>query len=348
MFINITSEIYKGLKIKHYFIYSDILINFSSDFCFRRRLYETKWTLTRHIINIMLFIMKKTVLSLVTLSLLSASSLSAQILYKVEGNGTKSPSYVFGSHHLSPISIVEESGVMEYFNGTDQVVGEIDLTMDPMALSMALQPYMMAPADSTLTVLLAGEDMDALNVQFQKWSPMQGMQLQMLDPLKPLAVSTMLAAGMSQEAMPGFDPSQQLDTYFFKKGQETGKKILALETPEYQGEVLFNMTPLTVQAEVLVDMLKNPQDSLDASKKLAEAYQNRDLNAMLAISEETDEHPEFMENILFKRNENWMTQLPAIIEETPSFIVVGALHLAGPKGILEGLKSQGFTITPIY
>ena len=32
MFINITSGIYKGLKIKHYFIYSDILINFSPIF----------------------------------------------------------------------------------------------------------------------------------------------------------------------------------------------------------------------------------------------------------------------------------------------------------------------------
>ena len=85
---------------------------------------------------------------------------NAQILYKVESkNGTK-PSYVFGSHHLSPISVVEESGVMDYFNQTDQVVGEIDLTMDPMALSMALQPYMMAPADSTLSVLLKGENLE--------------------------------------------------------------------------------------------------------------------------------------------------------------------------------------------
>ncbi|MCH5228154.1 MAG: TraB/GumN family protein [Muribaculaceae bacterium] len=292
--------------------------------------------------------MKKTILALSALLIAGISVVDAQILYKVEGNGAKAPSYVFGSHHLSPISIVEESGVMEYFNQTDQVVGEIDMTIDPMALSLALQPYMMAPADSTLTVLLAGEDMDALNAEFQKWAPMPGMQLQMLDQLKPTAVTTMVAVGMSNQVMPGFDPSQQLDTFFFQQGVQEGKKIAALETPEYQGNVLFNMTPLTVQAEGLIDILKNPGDAMDAAKKLSEAYQNRDLNAMIELEKESDENPEFMELILYKRNADWMEKLPGIIEETPSFIVVGALHLAGEKGILEGLKSKGFTVTPIW
>lgn len=290
--------------------------------------------------------MKKVILGISLL--MAATSMDAQILYKVESvNGTK-PSYVFGSHHLSPISIVEESGVMEYFNNTDQVVGEIDLTIDPMVLSMALQPYMMAPSDSTLSVLLKGENLDSLNVQFGKWAPMAGMQLQMLEPLKPMAISTMLAAAMSQEVMPGFDPNQQLDSYFFQTGVKDGKKILALETPEYQGEVLFNTTPLSYQAEALIDMLKNPDESIAAARKLSVAYQNRDLDAMLEISKADDQHPEFMEYILYKRNNNWMEKLPSIIEDSSSFIVVGALHLAGPEGIIQGLRDKGFIITPLY
>lgn len=291
--------------------------------------------------------MKKLIV-LFSLILCASPIINAQILYKVEGKNNSKPSYVFGSHHLSPISVVEESGVMEYFNQTDQVVGEIDLTIDPMALSMALQPYMMAPSDSTLSVLLKGENLDSLNVQFVKWAPMPGMQLQMLEPLKPMAVSTMLAAGMSKEVMPGFDPTQQLDTYFFQMGVNDGKKIKALETPEYQGEVLFNMTPLTVQADALIQMLKNPEQSMNAAKKISDAYQQRDLNAMLEVSEEEDENPVFMENVLYKRNKDWMEKLPSIIDEDSSFIVVGALHLAGPQGIIQGLQDLGYVVTPIY
>lgn len=291
--------------------------------------------------------MKKNLLFL-TVFMTIFSLTNAQILYKVQTKNSESPSYIFGSHHLSPISVVEESGVMDFFNQTDQVVGEIDLSMDPMALTMALQPYMMAPADSTLSVVLKGENLDSLNAQFVKWAPMPGMQLQMLEPLKPIAVTTMLAAGMTQEVMPGFDPNQQLDTYFFQTAVKEDKNIVALETPEYQGEVLFNMTPISVQAEMLIDMLKNPDEALNAARKLCDAYKNRDLDAMIEISKEDTEHPEFMEQILYKRNADWLEKLPAILEETPSLVVVGALHLAGSKGIIQGLKDKGYEITPVY
>lgn len=292
--------------------------------------------------------MNKKILFSILLSLACATLAQAQILYKIESKNGVKPSYVFGSHHLSPISVVDESGVMKYFNDTEQVIGEIDLTIDPMTLSMALQPYMIAPADSTLSVLLKGEDMDSLNQQFIKWAPMPGMQLQMLEPLKPVAVTTMIAAGMSREVMPGFDPNQQLDTYFFQTGAKDNKNIIALETPEYQGEVLFNLTPLSVQAESLIEMLKNPEEAIGAARKLSIAYQERDLNAMLEVSKEDEKYPEFMENILFRRNKEWMEKLPALIEATPSFIVVGALHLAGPEGIIQGLKDKGFVVTPLF
>lgn len=292
--------------------------------------------------------MKKRVLIILSLIISFVSGINSQILYKVESKDSKNPSYVFGTHHLSPISIVETSGVMKYFDQTEQIVGEIDLMIDPMALSLKLQPYMMAPADSTLSVLLKEENLDSLNATFVKWAPMPGMQLQMLEPLKPMAVISMLASGMSMEVMPGFDPSQQLDTYFFQTGAKDGKKIVALETPEYQGEILFNRTPLSYQAETLIEMLKNPEESLESARELSEAYQNRNLDAMLEMSKKDDQHPEFMEAILYQRNKNWMEKLPAIIDETPSFIAVGALHLAGPEGILQKLKEKGYVVTPIY
>lgn len=292
--------------------------------------------------------MRNKILTLFMMAVAGSVMMNAQILYKIEKPGSENASYLFGSHHMAPISVVEESGAMDYFNQAAQVVGEIDLTQDPMMISMALQPYMMAPADSTLSVLLQGEDIDALNATFSKYSPMPGMTLQMLDPLKPNAVSAMMAAGMSQEEMPGFDPAQQLDSFFFKTGAQEGKKIVALETPEYQGEVLFNMTPLTIQADGLIEMLKNPEESLEMARKLTKAYQDRNLDAMYEVSKQGDQNPEFMELLLTKRNADWMTKLPALIDESPAFIVVGALHLAGPEGLLQQLQNAGYKISPIY
>ena len=110
---------------------------------------------------------------------------SAQVLYKVEGNGLESPSYVFGTHHLAPISVIDQFGAKAPYESVSQVVGEIDMTQDQMALVQAMQPHMMAPADSTLSKVIAPEDFTIISEEFKKWAPMQGMELSMLDMMKP-------------------------------------------------------------------------------------------------------------------------------------------------------------------
>ncbi len=285
--------------------------------------------------------------AIASLLLICALPASAQVLYKVEGNGLKEPSYVFGTHHLAPLSIVETFGATAPFNEATQVVGEIDMTKNPMELQMAMQPHMMAPADSTLTKVLPADEFAALNEEFKKWAPMQGMELAMLDPMKPMVVTTMVTVGITADAIPDFNPNEQLDTWFQTTGAANGKKIVPLETVEQQASLLFDFTPISVQAEALVEMLKDPQKSVDSAKKLTEAYMNQDLAAMLELSEKDDEHPEFMEALLDKRNADWLTKLPTIFNDGSTFVAVGALHLAGDKGIIEGLRKLGYTVTPV-
>lgn len=272
---------------------------------------------------------------------------SAQVLYKVEGNGLASPSYVFGTHHLAPISVLDQFGAKAPYETVTQVVGEIDMTQDQMALAQAMQPHMMAPADSTLSKVIAPEDFTVISEEFKKWAPMQGMELSMLDMMKPMAVTTMIAATMAQQAMPGFNPAEQLDSWFQLQGKAAGKKIIPLETVEQQATLLFDTTPISYQAEALVELLKDPSEALENTKALTEAYNNQDLDKMLKLSEDEDEHPEFMIALLDKRNADWLTKLPAIFKEGPTFVAVGALHLAGDKGIVEGLRKLGYKVTPM-
>ena len=72
-----------------------------------------------------------------------------------------------------------------------------------------------------------------------------------------------------------------------------------------------------------------------------------DLNKMYAITmkglavfgNETD--------YLDKRNDRWMKVLPGLINKESQFIAVGALHLAGPRGLVKQLEELGYTLTPI-
>lgn len=285
--------------------------------------------------------------SLASLALIVSIPASAQVLYKVEGNGMKNPSYIFGTHHLAPISVIEEFGATGPFNESQQVVGEIDMTQDQMSIGMSMQPHMMAPADSTLSKVISPEDYVVINEEFKKWSPMPGMDLSMLEAMKPMAVTTIVATGMAASCMPDFNPAEQLDTYFQIQGKTAGKSIVPLETVEHQATVLFDTTPISFQADALVEMLKDSGKAIQSTKDLTEAYMAQDLGKMLQLSEKDDEHPEFMIALLDRRNADWLTKLPAIMNEATSFIAVGALHLAGDKGIIEGLRKLGYTLTAV-
>ncbi len=273
--------------------------------------------------------------------------LSAQVLYKVEGKNLSAPSYIFGTHHLAPVSVIEEFGALEPFESTAQIVGEIDMTQNQMALAQAMQPHMIAPDDSTLSKVIPADKYATLNEEFKKWSPVQGFDLNMFENMKPMALTTMVSVSIAAEAMPDYDPSQQLDKWFQENGKSKGKAIIPLETAEQQAAILFDTTPIAYQAEALIDLLTNPQEAITMSKDLTDAYLSQDLKKMTELSDKESEHPEFMEALLDRRNADWLTKLPAIIDRGPTFIAVGALHLPGDKGIIEGLRKQGYTVTPV-
>ncbi len=285
---------------------------------------------------------------LLTLALLLTGLFSAraQVFYKIEGNGLEKPSYILGTHHLAPLSSLDSiASLQEAFSQTEQVVGEIDMTIDQMTLGLKMQGYMVAPSDSTLSTILDPETYSRISEEFRQWAPMEGMELPMLDTFKPQVITTMVAVGMVQREMPGYNPLEQLDSYFQLQGREAGHKIVPLETPEQQAELLYSSTPITEQAKALVEMLDDPKKQMDNVRLLNEAYLAHDINTLLEITRDEDASPEFMERLLNERNANWLKILPEIMAESPAFIVVGALHLPGEHGVLEGLRQAGYTVT---
>lgn len=295
--------------------------------------------------------MKRKFISFASLALLTVSSLSAQIFYKIEGNGLTSPSYIFGTHHCAPLSVIDSiPGCRDAFKAAEQVVGEIDMTIDQMTLATKMQPYMMAPTDSTLSKVFTPEELKIVGDEFEKWAPMPGMKVQMLDMMRPMVVTTMISVGMVQKELPNFNPAEQLDTYFQGDAKARGKEIKGLETPEFQAQLLYCKVPIAEQAKALLELAKNPEDSMEKSRKLNELYLAQDIEGLMALTNESDSSSDesaFMEALVDMRNANWLKELPEIMKEHPSFIAVGALHLPGENGVIEGLRKAGYTVTPI-
>lgn len=274
---------------------------------------------------------------------------SAQIFYKISGNGLEKPSWLFGTHHLAPLSILDSiPSARQALDESDRVIGELDMTIGQMALGMALQPFMMAPSDSTLRDLIAPDDFARISKVFEQYAPMPGVTLEALSMMRPMVASSMVSIGVISRSMPGYNPQEQLDMYFQTNAKEKGKKVAGLETPELQGKLLYTTTPVVKQAADLVEMLDNPGKIVEQGEKLNKCYMSQNIGELLSLMEGDDSNPQFMEALLDRRNADWLSKLPSILKEGSNFVAVGALHLVGDKGVVDGLRKLGYTVEPVW
>ena len=273
---------------------------------------------------------------------------NAQLLWKVSGNGLDKPSYIFGTHHVAPLSMKDSiAGMTEAMNGTSQVYGELVMEdmMKPEML-MKMQQAMMLPTDTTLKSLFTQAQYDSIASVVKENI---GMELAMFDKLKPAALNAQLAVVLSVKALKGYNPQEQLDTWFQTQAKQAGKKVGGLETMESQINILYNSQSLKRQAQQLYCSATHIDYGIDMTRRLAEAYLNQDLDKLLEITEEKmgnacDSTPEEEEALIYGRNANWAKQMPDIMKQASTLFVVGAGHLPGEHGVLKLLEKQGYTV----
>lgn len=283
---------------------------------------------------------KTLILRLIAAICLIAGPLTAgaQIFYKVTGNGLKAPAYLFGTHHLAPNSMVDSvPGVRDALAQADNLIVEVVMT-NPVEMAGKLQKYMFAPADSTLSSFFSADEFARMDSVCGTIAP--GVSLKMFNAMKPMAVNSALTMMLVAKDLA---ETGQLDSWFMTEAKNEGKELTGLETPEFQAELLFNSVPLQRQAEMLKEMLDDPEETVSRMKELNRAYMAQDAPALLALSEEEDD-AEFTDALLRKRNDNWMKVLPGLFDESKSFVAVGLLHLLGDEGLVKRLRDLGYTV----
>lgn len=291
--------------------------------------------------------MKKFILSIAVLFV--AISSNAQILYKVSGNGAKGDSYVMGTHHLAPISILDSlESFNSAINSVDAVYGEIDQSeMNSPQTQQKMMMAAMAPTDSTLSKVFTKEQYDSIDNVLKKYSGGQAA-LNMLEPMIPTLVSQQLAILINMQIIPNFNPMQQLDTHVKAIGAQAGKEVNGFETVEFQINVLFG-DPISKQAEDLLESIRKEDMMKSFSFDLYNAYITQDIEKLrqLMIDPDLGLEPEDEAKMLTNRNINWVNQLKTILPQKSVFVCVGAGHLPGENGVLNLLRQAGYTITPV-
>lgn len=285
-------------------------------------------------------------LALVLVALVS----QAQLLWKVSGNGLGRPSYIFGTHHMAPASMIDQIPAMEAaIAGCDIVVGEVEkdsLTSPEVQARMA--QAMIAPMDSTLDQLLTPEEYSIVEKVFNKYFGTMGVNLSQMKNLKPSAISTQMQAMQAIKYFPNFDASNLIDVAVQNRANEAGRPSAGLESIQEQIDLLFNGS-LREQAQGLLETCKQDEFFQEQSVALADAYMSQSLDKVYQVMTDATMggSEEAMDLLIYSRNRNWVEKLVAIMPERACLVCVGAGHLPGDQGLLQLLRNAGYTVEPM-
>src|SRR5438094_1748661 len=159
---------------------------------------------------------------------------------------------------------------------------------------------------------------------------------------KPWWVAQHLAAPASYSKS---SASHGLDNYFVDHAKMTGKEIGGLESVDEHVAVLGGMSDRDSEF-MLRDALTQPTDGRKEFSRMYKAWRRGDIGALWAGDGRLrNEAPRIAARLVEDRNVKWVPRIETELKSgKPTAIVAGALHFAGPRGVIALLQKRGYEI----
>jgi uncharacterized protein len=263
------------------------------------------------------------------------------LLWKISGNGLEKPSYLFGTIHMicKDDAILSEN-LKTAIKNSDAVYLELD--MDNMFEMLGAMTKMKMRGDTTLDDLLTAEEMKRVEAYFEKENSM--LPFSMLKTYKPFLAASML----TKNAVP-CEGALAMEQVIMEEAKLQKKDIKGMETMAYQLSI-FDTIPYKLQAQQLLQYIDTAKTDSDDKviKELMENYKKQDLIKLEKMLNQSDMGiASFTDLLLYNRNRNWVKKMKTLLPGKTFVIAVGAGHLPGENGVINLLRKEGYTLTPM-
>ncbi len=286
--------------------------------------------------------------SLVTLySREKTGSTGKSFLWQVESTGAAGKSYLLGSvHFLKKEHYPLKKVIEEAFEQTDVLAVEADISTDKMTkASMMLLQKGMYTGEETLKANISEKTFQLVGDKLKEL----GMDISGFQKFKPWMVA-MTIEGMELMKL-GFNPNYGIDKYFLDKASTStsGKKeIVELEGVEYQVK-LFESFSKEESEKFLISAIMEANQLEKEIDAIVNAWAVGDTGKMERFFiQDIQKYPGLKtvyKKILDDRNEKMVEKIISYFKtDKKYFIVVGAAHMVGRKGIIQLLKEKGFRV----
>jgi len=261
------------------------------------------------------------------------------LLWRISGKDLKKPSYLFGTMHILCADDASLSDSLKaVIAGCDKVYFEINL--GDMTGMLGAMKYMQMNDDQKLSDLLSPAEYGRVKDYFTRHS--SALPFGMLERFKPMLIS-----GLIEEEGLGCQTTDGMELQIMKELRPHNKPVDGLETVGFQA-TLFDSIPYRQQAKELLSDIDSAEQNKKLSRDLAELYKKQDLDKIDELSRKEDQGmAQYMDLLLYDRNRKWARMLPGLFSGQSLLVAVGAAHLPGENGVIDLLRKDGYTVTPV-
>jgi hypothetical protein len=211
-------------------------------------------------------------------------------------------------------------------------------------LASAMRQSASLPATQSLQGMLPEKTWQDL-LRWQQKNP--GTPLASLQRMKPWYAALIIANTQSQAQ--GFEPELGLDQHFMNQAKTVRKPSIGLEQMQDQIALLNGMKP-AAQLQLLQEALGDSDNRRNAElEQLRTLWVSGDAEGLekITVTKMRREYPDLYQSINVARNQAWLPQLRRLLDderEADVMVVVGALHLLGPDGLVRQLQANGYKV----
>ena len=270
----------------------------------------------------------------------SISYAEKTFLWRIQSK--KNTVYMLGSIHFLKKDVYPLSRTIEdAFTKSDVLAVEADINdISRLDLQKLIESAFYAAGDS-LEKHVSGETFNLIKDETAR----AGLPMELVYNQKPWFLALTLE---SMELMKsGYDPNYGIDKYFLSKA-EGRKRISELESLDYQIDLLAGLND-EEQELFLLYTLRELRILVEEVDKLVDAWKSGAVEKMEStVTRSLAEDRRFYtiyDKLLYKRNRNMAQKIEGYLKTNGTyFVIVGAAHLLGDKGIIELLKGKGYSV----
>lgn len=282
--------------------------------------------------------------------ILAAASAAAEVatrpLYQWQVESDSATITLVGSIHVGkPDFFPLAPPFGEAFEAADALAVEVDMSSPEnaqKAMSLMTTDGML-PEGQTLKDRLEPE----LYARLEKLAEEKGEPLAMYARFKPGIVVMILV--MNEYQRQGFDPQLGIDLHFLAKAREADKPIRELETLEAQMDLFLEIDD-KLDDVLIAETLDQLDELTEQTAELIELWRSGDVEGLDELmQEQVGDDPDlvaFYRKLLDDRNVGMADTIDRWLHEDQDvFVVVGAGHFGGKRGILNLLEEKGWDVT---